>query len=76
VFSRRFFSAKGEKMEKFACKDLGIDCNFTATGATKEEVVQKAMAHGGVAHADLMKSMTKEQSAAFAKQLDAAIKTV
>jgi predicted small metal-binding protein len=75
VFSRRF-PAKGEKMEKFACKDLGIDCNSTATGATKEEVVQKAMAHGGVAHADLMKSMTKEQSAAFAKQLDAAIKTV
>jgi len=63
-------------MEKFACKDLGIDCNFTATGATKEEVAQKAMAHGQVAHAELMKTMTTEQSAAFARQLDAAIKPV
>jgi predicted small metal-binding protein len=74
VFSRRF-PAKGEKMQKFACKDLGIDCNFSTTGATKEEVMQKAMAHGSVAHADMMKNMTKEQSAAFAKQLDAAIKS-
>lgn len=61
-------------MEKFACKDLGIDCNFTATGATKEEVMKKAMEHGGVAHADLMKNMTPEQSAGFAKKLEASIK--
>lgn len=61
-------------MEKFACKDLGLDCSFSTTGATKEEVMKKAMEHGGVAHADLMKNMTAEQSAAFAKQLDAAIK--
>lgn len=63
-------------MEKFACKDLGIDCNFTATGATKEEVLKKAMEHGGSVHADLMKNMTAEQSAGFAKQLEASIKTV
>ena len=62
-------------MEKFACKDLGIDCNFTATGATKEEVMQKAMAHGGTVHADMMKNMTPEQSAGFAKKLEAAIKS-
>jgi predicted small metal-binding protein len=60
-------------MEKFACKSLGIDCNFVATGATKEEVMKKAMAHGGTVHADLMKNMTKEQSAQFAKRLEAAI---
>jgi predicted small metal-binding protein len=61
------------KMEKFACKDLGMDCNFSATGATKAEVLQKAMQHGSVAHADMMKDLTKEQSADFAKKLEASI---
>ena len=60
-------------MEKFACKNLGIDCNFVATGATKEEVLKKAMDHGSTVHADLMKNMTKEQSTAFAKRLEASI---
>jgi predicted small metal-binding protein len=60
-------------MEKFACKNMGINCDFVATGATKEEVMKKAMEHGGTAHADLMKNMTKEQSAQFAKKLEASI---
>ena len=63
-------------MEKFACKTLGIDCNFVATGATKEEVLKKAMEHGGTVHADLMKNMTQEQSAQFAQKLEAAIQAV
>lgn len=63
-------------MEKFACKELGVACDFVATGATKAEVLQKALQHGGTAHADLMVGMTKEQSADFAKKLEASIKTV
>ena len=63
-------------MEKFACKNLGIDCNFVATGATKEEVFKKAMEHGGTVHADLMVGMTKEQSMQFAQRLEASIQTV
>jgi len=62
-------------MEKFACKDLGLDCNFTVTGATKEEVKKKAMEHGGKVHADMMKNMTPEQSAAFGRKLETVIKT-
>jgi predicted small metal-binding protein len=62
-------------METFACKDLGLDCNFSTTGATKEEVLKKAMEHGGAVHGDLMRNMTPDQSAAFARQLDAAIKS-
>ena len=60
-------------MEKFACKNLGVDCDFVVTGATKEEVLKKAMEHGGTVHADLMKGMTKEQSAQFAQKLVASI---
>ena len=60
-------------MEKFACKNLGIDCDFVATGETKEEVMKMAMAHGSVVHADLMKNMTPEQMAEFGKALAASI---
>ena len=60
-------------METFACKSLGIECDFEVTGATRDEVMNKAMEHGGTVHADLMKDMTPEQAAGFAKQLEAAI---
>ena len=63
-------------MEKFACKHLGLDCDFVAEGATKEEVMKMAMEHGNVVHADLMKDMTPEQSAEFAQKLEASIQPV
>ena len=63
-------------MEKFACKNLGLDCNFETSGATKEETMQKAMAHGNVVHAELMKNMTEEQMKAFGQQLEASITSV
>ena len=62
-------------MYTFACKTLGLDCDFVASGPTKEEVKQKAMEHGKIAHADMMRGMTAEQSAEFAKTLDGAIQT-
>jgi predicted small metal-binding protein len=67
---------KEKNMMKFACKDLGIDCNYVATGATREDVLQKATAHGNSVHGALMKNMTKEQMTQFGKQLEANIKTV
>jgi predicted small metal-binding protein len=61
-------------MLSFACKDTGVDCDFVATGETAEDVKEKAFAHAGVVHADLMKSMTEEQLADLAKAVDANIK--
>ena len=60
-------------MEKFACKNLGLDCDFVATADTKEEVMKKAMEHGNTVHADMMKGMTPEQMADFGKKLEASI---
>ena len=60
-------------MEKFACKNLGMDCDFVAEGATKEEVMKMAMEHGSVVHADMMKDMTPEQMAEFGQKLEASI---
>ena len=63
-------------MEQFACKTLGLECDFVATGATKEEVMEKVMAHGGTVHADLMAGMNEEKMAEFGQCLEAAIETV
>lgn len=63
-------------MEKFACKNLGLDCDFEVTGDTKEEVMILAMDHGNVVHADMMKDMTPEQMAEFGQKLEASIETV
>ena len=60
-------------MLKFACKDTGVDCDFVATGATVEEIKEKAFAHAGVVHAEILNSMTDEQKADLAKTLEANI---
>ena len=63
-------------MKEFACKDLGIDCSFVATGNTVDEVKKKAMDHATVRHADLLKKMaaTAEQKVEFEKTIVSKIK--
>lgn len=61
-------------MFTFACKDVGVDCDFVAAGDTTEEVKEKAFAHAGVVHAEVMKSMTEEQLAELSRAVDANIK--
>ena len=61
-------------MLKFACKDTGVDCDFVATGETVEEIKEKAFAHAGVVHAEILNSITDEQKADLAKTLEANIK--
>ncbi len=61
-------------MLRFACKDLGVDCDFVAKGATVDEVKNKAFAHAGVVHADMMKAMSEEEKAKMAKAVEESIK--
>ena len=63
-------------MLKFNCRDVGVDCDFVATGATIEEVRDQAFAHAAVVHADLMKAMSDDDKAKLAQAVDANIKTV
>jgi predicted small metal-binding protein len=63
-------------MQKFECRNLGLDCDFSVTGSTKEEVERKAMEHGGRVHQDLMRGFNEKQAADFRKRLRASIKTV
>jgi len=61
-------------MLKFACKDVGLKCDFVVTGATAKEVKEKAFAHAGVAHADMLKTMNKDEMAKLTKTVEANIK--
>jgi predicted small metal-binding protein len=63
-------------MLKYACKDVGVDCDFVVTGATAEEVKEKVFAHAGVVHADMLKAMNKEELAQLTKVVEANIKPV
>jgi len=61
-------------MLKFACKDVGLDCDFVATGSTVEEVKEKAFAHAGVVHADVLKGMNKDEMTQMTKSVEEKIK--
>jgi predicted small metal-binding protein len=62
-------------MMKFECKDLGLDCDFVATAATKDEVKELAMVHAVEAHDDMLKNLTAEQVQEMNEKIEAAIKT-
>ena len=32
------------------CRDIGVDCDFEARGATEEEILQQCSEHGRTAH--------------------------
>jgi len=61
-------------MYKYACRDLGVDCDFSTTAATPEEVKKAAFAHGNVVHKEMLGSMTPEQLAELEKAVEGAIK--
>ncbi len=63
-------------MLKYACRDVGVECDFVTTGATVEEVKEKAFAHAAVAHADILKGMTESAMAELTKAVEASIKPV
>jgi predicted small metal-binding protein len=63
-------------MYQYACRDVGVDCDFVTTGATIDEVKEKAFAHAGVVHADVMKNMSEDELAQLTKAVEAVIKPV
>jgi predicted small metal-binding protein len=39
-----------EMTKEIRCKDVGVDCDFVATGETEEEIMKKAAEHAKKAH--------------------------
>ena len=36
--------------KQLRCRDVGLNCDFEARGATEEEVLQKAVVHARITH--------------------------
>jgi predicted small metal-binding protein len=63
-------------LKTFACKDLGMDCSFVASGSTVEEVKEKAIAHAQVVHIDMLATMTPAQMNDLVQAVEKNIRTV
>ncbi len=63
-------------MQEFACKNIGLECSYRTTGMTKEDAVKKASEHAMKVHADVLKGMTREQSAQFMKKVEDSLRPV
>ncbi|MFA5836977.1 MAG: DUF1059 domain-containing protein [Bellilinea sp.] len=61
-------------MYKYACKDLGVDCDFSTTAESTEEVKKAVFAHADVVHKEMLQSMTPEQLADLEKAVEGVIK--
>lgn len=61
-------------MPQIECRELGADCDAVITGATADEVKQKAYAHAQEKHADLLASLTPEQQAGMDALMDSKIR--
>jgi len=61
---------------QYACRDLGVDCDFITTAETPEKVKEAAFAHASVVHKDMLATMTADQLAQLEKAVEGAIKPV
>jgi predicted small metal-binding protein len=58
-------------VKSIKCRDMGMDCGFVAEGETAEEVKAKLTEHAGTVHADMMASMSEEDTAKMMADIDA-----
>lgn len=61
-------------MHRYACRDLGVDCEFSVAAETPKKVKEAVFAHANVVHKDMLESMTPEQLSDLEKAVDGAIK--
>ena len=61
-------------MDKYACRDLDVDCDFSTTAESPEEVNKAVFAHADEVHKEMLQSMTPEQLADLEKAVEGAIK--
>jgi predicted small metal-binding protein len=60
-------------MFKFACKDLGLYCDYTAICENRVDVMQAAMKHAVTDHAGITSKFSEEQSWDYLEALEVAV---
>ena len=56
--------------KSISCSDAGVDCGWSATGATEEEILEKATEHVKESHKDM------EINSEFAEKVKSLIKDI
>ena len=54
-------------MKTLKCKDVGVDCDFVASGKSEEEVLKKAAEHARKDHG--IKKVTKDYKDSWRKHI-------
>ena len=54
-------------MKTLKCKDVGVDCDFVASGKSEEEVMKKAAEHARKDHG--IKKVTKDYTESWRKHI-------
>jgi predicted small metal-binding protein len=54
-------------MKTLKCKDIGVDCDFVASGKSEEEVLKKAAEHARKDHG--IKKVTKDYTESWRKHI-------
>jgi predicted small metal-binding protein len=54
-------------MKILKCKDVGVDCDFVASGKTEEEVLKKTAEHARKVHG--IKRVTKDYKESWRKHI-------
>ncbi len=63
-------------MSRFECKDTGMQCNWTWSGQTADEVKHKAWDHAEHEHWDYVRQMSLQQKDDWQRMLNSKVKTV
>jgi predicted small metal-binding protein len=62
-------------MKVVRCRDVGVDCDFVARGATEEEILQQCADHGRTAHgmAEIPPELAAKMRGAIREEAPAAL---
>jgi len=63
-------------MYQYACSYLGVDCDYSTTGESPEDVKKAVFDHAEVVHKEMLQSMTPEELTNLEKAVEDAIKQV
>ena len=61
-------------MYQYACRDLGVDCDFSVTAETPDKVNKAVFSHAKVVHKEMLESMSPDQLADLENAVEKAIK--
>jgi predicted small metal-binding protein len=63
-------------MYKLSCRDMGMDCDFSAMAETKEALMDKMMDHAKVDHKDMLDKMSDTEKKDLMTKMEEKMMTI